>query len=79
MSGCINPNEHNHWAVRDLALCHYSGKWQVAKNHASTLYASYSHEWWMVARKHYLELGGKYKDQLPAGAAHPPQRSQTKK
>jgi hypothetical protein len=57
--------EFDHWAVRDLALAHYFGKWKAAKDHASVQFASYSHDWWMAARKHYLELGGEYKSQLP--------------
>lgn len=47
------------------ALAHYFGKWKVAKEHASTLHASYSDAWWMSARTYYLELGGEYKHQLP--------------
>lgn len=65
---CTNL-EHSYWAVRDLALCHYPGKWKAAKNHASVLFASYSHDWWMAARKYYLELGGEYKEQLPKRVA----------
>jgi len=65
MSECQNPSEHGFWAVSDLAICQYPGKWRVAKDHASTMHASYSHAWWMSARKYFLELGGEYKDQLP--------------
>lgn len=57
--------EFDHWAVRDLALSHYFGKWKVAKAHASSLFDGHSYDWWMSARQYYLELGGEYKDQLP--------------
>lgn len=62
---CINPSEHGHWAVRDLALCEYADKWKAAKEHASILHASYSNAWWMAARQYFLELGGLYVEQVP--------------
>ena len=53
--------------MRDLALKEFWGKWKVAREFADGKVLRGSIDWWMVARKHFLEIGGYYKEQLPAG------------
>jgi hypothetical protein len=57
-------NELEHWAVRDLAIAAYLGKWKAAKEYAASKFDIESHDWWMAARRHYLELGGEYKEPI---------------
>jgi len=58
-------DEFNHWTVRDLALKNFWGKWKVSREFADSKVLRGSIDWWMAARKHFLELGGYYKEQLP--------------
>src|SRR5258707_109383 len=61
--------EFNHWTVSDLALANFHGKWKAAREFADRTQKRGTMGWWMIARKHYLELGGYYKHQLPTASA----------
>lgn len=63
-SHCVKPE---HWSVVDLALCHYPGKWRVAKEWADKSFQCGTYEWWEKARLTFLELGGEYIHQLQHG------------
>jgi len=58
--------EFDDWRVRDLALREYWGKWKGSRQFADTKAYRFEPEWWTVARLHFLELGGLYREQLGA-------------
>jgi hypothetical protein len=50
---------------KDLAIKHYNGKWQHAKEYVKKYQTSNDEfNYWMNVRQIYLELGGEYIHQL---------------
>jgi len=46
--------------ISDLDIEGYHGKWTRAVEYAESVAETESFDWWMAARKRFLELGGCY-------------------